>query len=120
VADVMITDVEIDIPAFEEGDGSCVTPVCVRPLADLGETIEVSTISGHFPHFDIFQRPIFAAGCGVVLLHRKRNLPAEESGIKVVERIGNETHEGSEEAFAADVMTEAREGRGNSPDPSNS
>ena len=38
VADVMITDVGIDIPAFEESDGACVAPVCVRPLADLRET----------------------------------------------------------------------------------
>ena len=54
------------------------------------------------------------------MLHRKSNLPAEEGGIKASKRIGNETHEASEEAFTADVMTEAREGRGNSPDLSNS
>jgi hypothetical protein len=45
--------------------------------------------------------------CGVISLHRKSNLPAEESGTKAFKRIGNETHEGSEEALAADVMTEA-------------
>ena len=52
-------------------------------------------------------RPHFAISCGVISLHRKSNLPAEESGIKVVEGIGNETREGGEEAFTADVMTEA-------------
>jgi len=54
------------------------------------------------------------------IFDKSDNLPAEESGIKAVEGIGNETHEGSDEAFTADVKTEAREGRGNSPDPSNS
>jgi len=80
----------------------------------------VSTFIPAFPHPKIFCEPYFATSCGVVSLHRRSNLPAEERRIKVFGRIGNETHEGGEEAFTADVMTEAREGRGNSPDPSNS
>ena len=49
---------------------------------------------------------------GLVSLHRKSNLPAEESGTEVVRRIGNETQGRSEEAFAADVITEVRSRRG--------
>ena len=69
---------------------------------------EKSTLIPSFPHYIIFRKAHFASGCGVISLHRKSNLPAEESGIKTVERIGNETHDGGAEAFAADVMTEAK------------
>lgn len=71
-----------------------------------------STLLPLFPQFIIFKRPHFAISCGVISLHRKSNLPAEESGIEVVRRIGNEAQGGSEEAFAADVITEVRETRG--------
>jgi hypothetical protein len=82
--------------------------------------VRISTLILPFPQSKIFQSPDFAMNCGVISLHRKRNLPAEESRIEALKRIGNETHERGEEAFTADVMTEAREGRGNSPDPSSS
>jgi hypothetical protein len=67
-----------------------------------------STLLPSFPQYLIFSKPHFVIICGVLSLHRKSNLPAEESGIEAVRRIGNETQGGTEDAFAAGVITEMR------------
>jgi hypothetical protein len=72
-----------------------------RYLGQFESGLRISTMGSAFPQPKIFCVPDFAQIFGVVSLHRKRNLPAEESGTKVLKRIGNETHEGGEEAFTA-------------------
>ena len=60
----------------------------------------------------MFLRLLFLMSSGVLSIHRKSNLPAEESRIKAFKRIGNETHGGGhDEAFTAGVMTEGRVGQ---------
>jgi hypothetical protein len=58
----------------------------------LSRTEIFSTISGHFPHKKMFLSMYFHKSSGVLSVHRKRDLPAEESRRRAITRIGNETH----------------------------
>jgi hypothetical protein len=64
----------------------------------------------------MFQRLYFHRSSGVLSIHRKRDLPAEESRQRAIKRIGNETQEnpqafrmfvgGNEEALTTSEITE--------------
>ena len=54
-----------------------------------------STKFTYFPHNIILGSLHFSKRSGVLSIHRKSNLPAEESGRRAIERIGNETYEAS-------------------------